>query len=101
MIETDYMSPAMYCILHVVYENWVSFFSKEELAELNEHAKAPPIDYPELPVQMQQFSRNIPDTDNLETIYIFLEVQQFNFTTQSSFQSALLLFKNKYSPVNN
>jgi len=54
MIETNYISPAMYRILDVADENWGLFSSNEELAELNEHAKTP-IDYPELLVEMDQF----------------------------------------------
>lgn len=102
IIETNFNSPAMYCILDVADDNSIAFFSKEEFAELEQHAKAA-IQYPALPLEMQQSLRDIPDTDNLETIYTHLGAQQLNYATQSSLiwlkfslQSALLLFKNTF-----
>lgn len=86
-------------------QNWMSFFSDDEKAEIQELA-ATDIDYPKLPHDMEQFLKDIPNTNNLSNIYNHLEGRPLDPDTDApliflkfNLQSAILLIKDNYFPI--
>lgn len=63
----------MYAVLDMTDENWEALFSVQERHEM-EGITETSIDYPSLPLDMmEQFLRDIPNTNNLNDIYRHLE----------------------------
>lgn len=97
----------MYAVLDMTDENWEALFSVQERQEIQGTTETS-FDYPSLPLDMEQFLRDIPNTNNLNDIYRHLEACPLDPESEAHLvflkfclQASLLLFKSNYFPIAN
>ncbi|CAO0801196.1 unnamed protein product [Mucor circinelloides] len=100
----QYEHPSQYCVLDTDDDKWIGISTPEERQEICR--LTPAIQYPPILADMTKFIIDIPETEDLDANYNYLENTPLDFKTEKhslwlkhTIQNAIYLLEQKYLPI--